>query len=398
MKIVVQKFGGTSVATPTSRAAVMQKIIACKEKGEMPIVVVSAMGRQGDPYATDTMLGFVNAQAGKPTDREYDMLLACGEIISAVTIATQLQHQGYAAAALTGGQSGIITDNNHTQADLIYGKPDYLKHYVENDIIPVVAGFQGVTVDGEITTLGRGGSDTSASMIASIVGAKRIEIYTDVDGIMTADPRVCEKTRIIPAMSYSEVFQMADSGAKVIHPRAVEYAMHANIPLTIKNTFSEAPGTCIQQTVRHLTEQAPPNVITGIAHRPNRTQVCIEQSINFQDTLFEKIAEQAISIDLINVLPSCKLFTIDTCDEGKLAELLQQNDYQYSMRNACCKVTVIGERMTGVPGVMARIIKALNQAGVKVLQTADSLTTIACLIEESCLSQAVTALHEEFDL
>lgn len=398
MNIVVQKFGGTSVATPDSRKAVINKIMEVKNKDEMPVVVVSAMGRNGDPYATDTMLQFVLKEAGEMNDREYDMLLSCGEIISAVTIATMLQQAGYPAVALTGGQSGIITDNVHKSADLLYGKGDQVTKYLEKGIVPVVAGFQGLTVEGEITTLGRGGSDTTASMLGGILGAERIEIFTDVDGIMTADPRVCEKAAIIPAISYTEVFQMADSGAKVIHPRAVEYAMRSNIPLYIKNTFSDAQGTCITQSVKKINESHTTKVITGVAHRGNRIQVKVLQPIEKEEGILEAIAKADISIDLINILPESKLFTISAEDQDKLETLLKTYGYDYQLTLGCCKVTAIGERMTGVPGVMARIIKALSLSGVQVLQTADSLTTIACLIHEQHLKKAVEALHEEFGL
>ncbi|MGL4798848.1 MAG: aspartate kinase [Cellulosilyticaceae bacterium] len=398
MKLVVQKFGGTSVATPEARKAVVNKIIEAKQEDVMPVVVVSAMGRNGDPYATDTMLNFVLQQAGTINDREYDMLLSCGEIISAVTLATMLSNAGYHAVALTGGQGGIVTDNRHKSADLLYGKNDQVMKYVEKGIIPIVAGFQGVTVDGEITTLGRGGSDTTASMLGGMLGAERIEIFTDVDGIMTADPRVCEKATIIPAISYNEIFQMADSGAKVIHPRAVEYAMRSNIPLYIKNTFSDAEGTCICQAVKKPTEAQELKVITGVAHRSGRIQVKVLQPIDKEEEILEAIANAAISIDLINILPEFKIFTISNEDKEKLETLLKDFGYGYEFTLDCCKITAIGERMTGVPGVMARIIKALTRAGVKVLQTADSLTTIACLIKEEHLKQAVNALHEEFDL
>ena len=275
MKIVVQKFGGTSVATEDSRKYVIDKVVDLKNNEEFPVVVVSAMGRVGAPYATDTLLNFVGEVAGEMTDRECDMLLACGEIISAVTIATMLNNAGYKAMALTGGQAGIITDGHHKNADLIYPKPEKILKCIEQDIIPIVAGFQGMTIDGEITTLGRGGSDTTASMLGAAIKADRIEIFTDVDGIMTADPRICNKAHIIPAISYTEVFQMADSGAKVIHPRAVEYAMRANIPLLIKNTFSDAEVTYIVQSTKDMESYVAHKVIAGVAHRNNRVQFTI---------------------------------------------------------------------------------------------------------------------------
>ncbi|MEF9960942.1 MAG: aspartate kinase [Niameybacter sp.] len=398
MNIIIQKFGGTSVATPEARAQVVQKIVKAKQAGKTPIVVVSAMGRAPSPYATDTLLQFVKDEAGVPNDREYDLLLSCGEIISAVTMATMLETAGFSAVALTGGQSGIITDTMYKSADLLYGKPEALLDYLEKDVIPVVAGFQGMTSEGEITTLGRGGSDTTAAMLGGLVGAESIEIYTDVDGIMTADPRVCERATIIPAITYNEVFQMADSGAKVIHPRAVEYAMRANIPLIIKNTFSDALGTAIVQSVKKNSPTQPVKLITGVAHRLNRIQVKLTEMPDAKQDLLECMAKQHISIDLINIFPDTKVFTIDVEDKGKLETLLKTEGYTYSLLEDCCKVTVIGERMTGVPGVMSRIMKALHKENIQVLQTADSLTTIGCLIKAEQVSRAITALHLEFNL
>ncbi|MDA3730419.1 aspartate kinase [Niameybacter massiliensis] len=398
MNIIVQKFGGTSVATPEARGQVIQKILKAKKEGKSPVVVVSAMGRVPSPYATDTLLQFVKDEAGEIKDREYDLLLSCGEIISAVTIATMLQAAGYDAVALTGGQSGIITDGVHKSADLLYGKSDALVGYVEKDIIPVVAGFQGMTVEGEITTLGRGGSDTTAAMLGGLVGAESIEIYTDVDGIMTADPRVSECASIIPAITYNEIFQMADSGAKVIHPRAVEYAMRANIPLIIKNTFSDEPGTAIVQSVKKSYPSQTVKLITGVAHRLNRIQFKITEKLDADCDLLECMAKEHISIDLINIFPEYNVFTIDGEDKNKLEAILKKDGYEYTMVEDCCKVTVIGERMTGVPGVMSRIMKALNKEGIQVLQTADSLTTIGCLIRSEQVSRAVTALLLEFNI
>lgn len=398
MKIVIQKFGGTSVASEEARKQVISKIIQVKNNGDFPVVVVSAMGRVGAPYATDTLLNFVNTTAGEINDREYDLLLSCGEIISAVTMATLLNNVGYKAVALTGGQSGIITDSYHKNADLLYARPEKILKCMEQGIIPIVAGFQGMTTDGEMTTLGRGGSDTSASMLGAALKADRIEIFTDVDGIMTADPRVCKKVHIIPAISYNEVFQMADSGAKVIHPRAVEYAMRANIPLVIKNTFSDAEGTYIVQSVKNIDQHTPSKLITGVAHRCNRIQFKILDNVLTDIDLLEEIANAKISIDLINIFPDYKVFTIDGENKGKLEKLLDDRGFEYHIIEGCCKVTVIGERMTGVPGVMARIVKAFAKAGIEILQTADSLTTIGCLIKEECVSEAVSVLHDEFEL
>ncbi|MBE6022782.1 MAG: aspartate kinase [Cellulosilyticum sp.] len=399
MRIIVQKFGGTSVATPESRKQVVQKIKKAIADGYKPVVVVSAIGRKGAPYATDTLIDFVNNHAGEMTPHSYDLLLSCGEIISAVIMTTLLAQDGIVAKAFTGGQAGIITDAYHQKADLLSARPEALLATLEEGMIPVVAGFQGMTLDGEITTLGRGGSDTSAAMLGASVKAERIEIFTDVDGIMTADPNVCEKAKIIPAISYMEVFQMADSGAKVIHPRAVEYAMRANIPLVIKNTFSDEPGTYILSNVENLVDKDKhQKVITSVAHRYHRTQFTIHEPYGKGENLLSAIADAGISIDLINIFPHEALFTVDEVDEKALCQLLTSKGYKYEIVPNCAKVTVIGERMTGVPGVMARIVYALNKEHIEIYQTADSLTTIACLIEEKYVSKAIGALHDEFRL
>lgn len=400
MRIVVQKFGGTSVATHESRKHVINKIKQAVEAGLSPVVVVSAMGRKGAPYATDTLIDFVAQNAGDMSPHSYDMLLSCGEIISAVTMVTLLESEGLKAKAFTGGQAGIITDHYHQKADLLCAKPERLLKTLEEGIIPVVAGFQGMTVDGQITTLGRGGSDTSAALLGAILKAESIEIYTDVDGIMTADPNVCGKAKIIPAISYTEVFQMADSGAKVIHPRAVEYAMRANIPLVIKNTFSDAKGTYILQNVENIIDKNlhHQKVITSVAHRYHRIQFTIHEENHFDVDLLSAIAEANISIDLINIFPEDKVFTIDASDEKALRALLDQQGYHYEVLKDCAKVTVIGERMTGIPGVMARIVKALGKEKIEIYQTADSLTTIACLICAKHVPKAIDVLHDEFHL
>ena len=400
MHIIVQKFGGTSVATPESRNQVVQKIKKAIEAGYKPIVVVSAIGRKGAPYATDTLIDFVTNHAGKMTPHSYDLLLSCGEIISAVTMTTLLEKEGLKAKAFTGGQAGIITDHYHQKADLLSARPEALLDTLEVGVIPVVAGFQGMTLAGEITTLGRGGSDTSAAMLGASVKAERIEIFTDVDGIMTADPNVCGKAKIIPAISYMEVFQMADSGAKVIHPRAVEYAMRANIPLVIKNTFSDAPGTYILQNVEEKVskEKHAQQVITSVAHRYNRTQFKIYEPHAKDENLLDEIAKAGISIDLINIFPHEALFTVDATDQEALSGLLEKHSYKYEMLEHCAKVTTIGERMTGVPGVMARIVCALSKEKIEIYQTADSLTTIACLIKEEHVAKAIDVLHDEFHL
>lgn len=403
MKIVVQKFGGTSVATPEVRAKAVQKVINAKKSGYHPVVVVSAMGRKGAPYATDTLIDLAKNEYVDTHPREMDLLMSCGEIISSVIMVNALRAKGYEAVALTGGQAGIITDNNYGNANILRVQPDKIRMYLEMGKIPVVAGFQGVTEDGDITTLGRGGSDTTAVALGKALSASFIEIYTDVDGIMTADPRIVPNASVLKHLTYSEVFQMADQGAKVIHPKAVEIAMSCNIPLIIKNINGNGPGTVVssyyESNYAVATEHDPNQVVTSISHMLNRTQVIIENlDPELQNIVLSRLAENGISIDLINIFPDKMIFTIDGNDSGKAKTILDQLNCSYSMIHNCSKISAIGNRMRGVPGVMARIIKALLKNQIQVLQTADSHTTISCLIKGEDTAKALMALHDEFKL
>ncbi|MGL5868099.1 aspartate kinase, partial [Clostridium chrysemydis] len=231
MKIVVQKFGGTSVSTKERRERVVNKVISAIKEGYSPIVVVSAMGRKGEPYATDTLLSLVDCNFKDSNKQAQDLLMCCGEFISSVVMSNELFNNGVNAVPLTGGQAGIITDDVFSDAKHKEVDSKELLRLVENGKVPVVTGFQGITEKGYFTTLGRGGSDTSAAILGAAVNAERIEIYTDVDGIMTADPRIVKEASLIDVISYTEVFQLADQGAKVVHPRAVDIAMKHNIPL-----------------------------------------------------------------------------------------------------------------------------------------------------------------------
>lgn len=398
MKILVQKFGGTSVATEERRSKAADKIIKSKRDGYSPIVVVSAMGRGGDPYATDTLLGLVKSTSEDSDKREMDMVMACGEIISCNVFCSMLRSKGVACSSLTGGQAGIITDDNFGNASIIKVKTERLYNLLKNGIIPVVAGFQGITEDGDITTIGRGGSDTTAAVIGEAIKAKEIQIYTDVGGIMTADPRIVPDARVIKTMSYNEVFQLADMGAKVIHPRAVEFAMRGNIPIVIKNTMSDEPGTYI---TNYYKDGISSPLVTGITYMANRTQIYIENKNGeyFDDEkLFTALAQNKISIDLINVFPTHKVFTIDDECTQKTEYILKQFDLKYSKVENCSKISVIGSLIRGVPGIMARIIKALKSENIEILQTSDSHTTIWCLVRDKDTAKAINALHSEFNL
>ncbi|MCF6097727.1 aspartate kinase [Thermovorax subterraneus] len=396
MRIVVQKFGGTSVATPEARKLVVERIIKTKEEGYSPVVVVSAIGRKGDPYATDTLLSLLDEAEGYAPGREKDLLISCGEVISAALIASLLAAKGYKAKAFTGGQAGIITDDNYGNAMIKEIKADALLEAIKEGYIPVIAGFQGITENGDVTTLGRGGSDTTAAALGAALGAEWVDIFTDVEGIMTADPKIVKGAHILETITYQEVTEMAYNGARVIHPRAVEIAMQRNIPLRVRSTFCDSPGTLITCKPCWISER----LVTGIAHIPHLAQVVIKvsQDQDEQEKIFDALAKAGISIDLINVFPGLKVFTIKEDQVKKTVEELEKLGITPQVTKSLTKVTVVGVGMRGVPGVMARIVKALERENIEILQTSDSNSTISCLVRSEDAERAITALHEEFDL
>lgn len=395
MEIIIQKFGGTSVATDDRREMVLKKVQSAIDRDLKPVVVVSAIGRQGDPYATDTLLAMVGRNAAHINKRELDLLLSCGEIISAVVLSECFEKNGIKTKVFTGGQAGIITDDCFGDAEILRVETSRLLDTLEAGVVPIVTGFQGRTEKNDFTTLGRGASDVTAAVLGEALRASAIEIYTDVDGIMTADPRIVPEAKIIDNISYNEVFQFADQGAKVIHPRAVEFAMRGNVPIFIKNTLSDAKGTIIT-SMKAGTGQ----IITGITHMGNRTQISVyfEDENNEYETndIFDVIAGNNISIDLINVFPNYKVFTVDEKDGDFVINLLKKMNLRYSVILKCSKIAVIGSGMRGIPGVMAKILKALRGKNIQVLQTADSHTTIWCLVREEDTIGAINALHRLF--
>ena len=398
MEIIVQKFGGTSVSTEERRRQLAAKVKVAIDNGMKPVVVVSAMGRKGDPYATDTLLSLVGNNFISDNKNAQDLLMCCGEIISSVVVCNTLYSYGIKAVPLTGGQAGILTDDKFTNANFINTNPEKILDLINDDIVPVITGFQGITKEGFFTTLGRGGSDTSACILGVALKAKEIEIYTDVDGIMTADPRLVEGVSVIDEVTYNEVYQLADQGAKVIHPKAVDLAKKANIPLVIKNTMSNSKGTLI---IKDIPEENK-RFITGITHLDNRIQVRVRLSENENQaayrSLLDSIAKNDISLDLINIFPEHQIFTINADEKEKLNQVLNKANIKFSTVEGCSTIAIVGSGMTGVPGVMARIINTLTENNIEVLQTTDSNITIWCLIYTSKLSKAINLLHEKFGL
>ncbi|OPJ65473.1 aspartate kinase [Clostridium chromiireducens] len=398
MKIVVQKFGGTSVSTEENRQQVINKVKNAIKEGYSPVLVVSAMGRKGQPYATDTLLSLIDDKFKNTNKLAKDLLMCCGEIISSVVMSDDLYNAGIDAVPLTGGQAGILTDNNFNEATCIDVKPKKIFDLVSQGRVPVVTGFQGVTENGYLTTLGRGGSDTTASILGVALKAEAIEIYTDVDGIMTADPRVVENANLIDVISYYEVFQLAEKGATVIHPKAVEVAMEGNIPILIKNTMSDCKGTLIN----NFGDKSNDRMMTGITSQKNRIQVSITAAENQGNSKYKNVldllAANKISLDLINIFPSEQIFTVNQADKETLENVLNSANLKYILIENCSKVAVIGSKMKGIPGVMAKIIKALSDNNIEVLQTADSHMTIWCLVHSKDEKEAINVLHKTFKL
>lgn len=398
MDIIVQKFGGTSVSTEERRKQVIKKIGKAIESGLKPVVVVSAMGRKGEAYATDTLLSLVDDNFKNNNKSAQDLLMCCGEIISSVVLCNDLYKHGITAVPLTGGQAGIITNDVHTNAQAIDVDTSNIMKILESGKVPIVTGFQGVTKEGFFTTLGRGGSDTSACILGVALNAKEIDIYTDVDGIMTADPRMVEDASLINEMTYNEGFQLADQGAKVIHPNAVALAKKGNVPLVIKNTMNDSKGTMIKSDISEEEKR----LISGITHLNNRIQVRVRLSDNRERrsyrNLLELLAKNHISLDLINIFPEHQMFTIDASEKDKLSEIMSKAEIKYSIIENCSTIAIVGAGMNGVPGVMARIINTLTRNEIEVLQTTDSNMTIWCLIDSKKVPEAIRLLHTEFNL
>jgi aspartate kinase len=402
MKIIVQKFGGTSVRDEESRSHARRHIKRAIEEGYKVVVVVSAMGRKGDPYATDTLLSLINGSETKVTKREQDLLLSVGETISSVVFSNMLLENGIKATAFTGAQAGFRTNSDHTNAKIIEMKCDRILRELENYDVIVVAGFQGAARNGDITTIGRGGSDTSAAALGAALNAEWVDIFTDVEGIMTADPRIAENARPLSVVTYNEVCNMAYQGAKVIHPRAVEIAMQAKIPIRIRSTYSDGLGTLVTSLNKeNKGTDIRERLVTGIAHVSKITQIKVNAKkgqYDLQAEVFKAMANASISVDFINISPNGVVYTVTEEMTERAIEVLHEIGHEPEVQRNCAKVSVVGAGITGVPGVTAKIVTALSEKGISILQSADSHTTIWVLVKEKDLVNAVNALHDAFEL
>lgn len=396
MRIIVQKFGGTSVATPEGREKALIKILKAKEDGFAVVVVVSAMGRKGEPYATDTLINLVKGIGASVNPRELDLLISCGEIISTVVMAQTLEKSGHPAVALSGGQAGILTDPSFGEAQIIKINPENILRHLGEGKIVIVAGFQGITAGGDITTLGRGGSDTTATALGSALEAEMVEIYTDVDGVMTVDPRIIPEAKILRELTYQEICEMANNGAKVVHPRAVAIARDKKVPVKVKSTFTDDSGTLI-------CDGKSKRIITGIAHQPGLGRVLVKAKagqLSGEDSVkvFKLLAEAGISVDMNSISPGQVSFVVKQEALGQVGDLLLPDGFEVELLPHCAKIALIGVGMQDVPGIMVRVVETLHKHQIKLFQTVDSEITISCLVPEDQINQAIKVLYNEFGL
>lgn len=402
MNIIVQKFGGTSLSTELGRTHVVHHIQHAIADNAKLVVVVSAMGRLGEPYATDTLLEWIRTNGDHLSARELDLLLSCGEIISAATICSLLRAAGIQSVVLNGKQAGIKTNLQYGNAQIEAVEPERIMNCLREDNVVIVPGFQG-SRDDEVTTLGRGGSDTTAAALGSALKATYVDIFTDVEGVLTADPRIVKDARPLSKVTYQEICNMAYQGAKVIHPRAVEIAMQAGLTLRIRSTFSDQIGTIIRR------ESANPSrlgifkdrYVAAIAHYGGIAQIQVlsrEGQYDLQLKVFKAMAQEGISVDFINVNPNGVVYTVFNRDAAHAMHVLQSIGYEPQMMENCAKISIIGGGINGVPGIMAQIVEALTAEDIQILQTVDSNTTIWVLVGADDMSNAVRALHRSFQL
>ncbi len=411
MGIVVQKYGGSSVADATSIKRVAQRIVATKKAGHDVVVVVSAMGD-----TTDELIDLASQVAPLPPGRELDMLLTAGERISMAVLAMAIGTLGQEARSFTGSQAGVITDSEHGKAKIIDVTPGRIEAALAEGAIAIVAGFQGVSqTTKDITTLGRGGSDTTAVALAAALDADVCEIYTDVDGIFTADPRIVPNARQIPRISYEEMLEMAANGAKILHLRCVEYARRNDMPIHVRSSFSDKTGTWVVKTEDviqegHSMEQA---IISGVAHDRSEakiTVVGVPDKVGEAATILQALADAQINIDMIvqNVSAATTSltdisFTLPRADGQTamtaLARLKDQVGFeQLQYDDSVGKVSIVGAGMRSSPGITARFFRALADAGVNIEMISTSEIRISVVVTENQIDAAVNAAHAAFDL
>ncbi len=385
---VVMKFGGTSVADPEKIRRVAERLVATKRAGTRVVAVISAMG-----YHTDELLELAHQVSPRPKPRELDMLISVGERISCALVAMAVSDLGTEAISLTGSQAGIVTDTVHGKAKIVEVKAHRIHRELDDERIVLVAGFQGVSTAYDVTTLGRGGSDTTAVALAAALGADACEIYTDVDGVFTADPRLVPTAQKLHAVSYEEMLEMAASGAKVLQLRSVEFARNHGVMVHVRSTFTEETGTWIREEDARMLEKA---LISGVTHTVEEAVYEVE-GVRPAD-LFEALAAAEVNVDTIIQMDSRIVFSAPVEDRPHAEQALGALGADFSEQEGLGKVSVVGAGMKSHPGVAARTFATLRELGVEPRFIATSPIKIAFYVPHESVEPTVRALHEVFDL
>jgi len=385
---LVMKFGGTSVADPEKVRRVASRLVEAKRAGNRVVAVVSAMGQH-----TDELVSLAHEVSPQPKPREMDMLISVGERISCALVAMAIADLGLDAISLTGSQAGIVTDTVHGKAKIVEVRAHRIHEALDSDRIVLVAGFQGVSTDFDITTLGRGGSDTTAVALAAALGADACEIYTDVDGVFTADPRLVPGARKLHAVSYEEMLEMAASGAKVLALRSVEFARNHGVKLHVRSTFTGDEGTWITEEDERMLEKA---MISGVTH--TLEEAVYRVSGTDRADLFDALADASVSVDTIIQTGDDIVFSAPTEDRAATEAALGGLDANWEERADLGKVSVIGAGMKSHPGIAARTFQTLRNLGVEPDLVATSPIKIAFYVPQGDVERTVVALHEAFEL
>lgn len=402
MALVVQKYGGTSVANAERIKNVARRVAAYYRQGNQMVVVVSARGD-----TTDELIALAREISPRPPERELDMLLATGEQQSIALVAMAIRELGLPVISLTGPQVGIITDNAHTKARILEVSSERLNAELAKGRIVIVAGFQGMTIDHDITTLGRGGSDTTAVAVAAALKADVCEIYTDVEGVFTADPRLVPDARKLEEVSFDEMLEMASLGAQVLQPRAVEFAKQYGVRLHVRSSFSEAPGTIVREG-REVEKEI---VVTGVAHDRNVAKIGlfgVPDRPGIAYRLFSALAADHINVDMI-VQSAMReerndiAFTVGKDDLAKAVEVVARVNNEigaqgYVADEGVAKVSIVGAGMITNPGVAARMFEALAEENINIEMISTSEIKVSCIIRAEETEKAVRALHRKFEL
>ncbi|MBE3581535.1 MAG: aspartate kinase [Thermoanaerobacteraceae bacterium] len=402
MALIVQKYGGTSVDGPERVKNVARRVVETKRAGNQVVVVVSAPGD-----TTDKLIAMAKEITSNPPARELDMLMATGEQMSIALLAMAIQELGEPVISLTGAQVGILTDGVHTKARILEVSCDRLRRELDAGRIVIVAGFQGVTCDNEITTLGRGGSDTTAVAVAAALKAEVCQIYTDVDGVYTADPRIIPGARKLATISYDEMLELASLGAQVLQPRSVEFAKLHGVVLEVRSSFNYHEGTLVKE-VNDMERQM---VVTGVAGDRNVARIAIydvPDRPGIAKVLFEALARESINVDMI-VQSAMRdgvndiAFTVARDDLAKALEVTQKAKEEIGATSVAyddkvAKVSIVGAGMITNPGVAAGMFACLAEEGINIHMISTSEIKVSCIIDEEHLARAMRALHKWFGL